>query len=116
MERRAEGDLVCQHAFMAQAPVRLTRPINVLDDNILLVPDRRDMRMREIEQTLLAKDRFRQVHDHVTRRAPRQEDAGLRATLPINVTIQEPLANLAATWIRQNTNFAVLQLRRNSIR
>src|SRR5437588_9243687 len=96
--------------MMTESSIGLARPVDVLQDLVLFVPDRRDVCVRQKNQTDIAKTSFRKIYDHVVGRIPRQEYTGLCPARRIDSAFKKADPRVTPSRRRENPKAIVHDL------
>jgi hypothetical protein len=98
----AEGDAVGQSARALEGAVGLALPFERLQVDPLLRPEGRDVGVRQVEEPVLAPDRFRHVGHDIAVLVPGGEDADLGLALGAHGPVEEAEARVPAAGVRQH--------------
>src|SRR5437016_2784968 len=96
--------------MMAKSSIGLACPVDVLEDLVLFVPDRRHVSVGEKDQAEVAENSFRKIHDDIACRIPRQEYGSLCPAQRVNRAVQKPDTRVSSSWIWQDPK-AIAHLR-----
>src|SRR5437764_8707226 len=93
--------------MMTESSIGFARPVDVLEDLVLFVPDRRDMCVRQKDQADVTKNSFRKIHDDIASGIPRQEYAGLGAAQRIDCAFQKADTRVPPSRVWENLKTVV---------